>query len=42
LSMVWYFIRGKKEYHGPLIDDEVAAIMQGARRESVVSVEVRA
>jgi len=27
LSMVWYFVRGRKEYHGPLIDDEVKRIM---------------
>ena len=34
-SIVWYFIRGRKDYHGPLIDDEVARIM---RAGSVVSV----
>lgn len=28
LSIVWYFIRGRKEYKGPLIDEEVAAIMR--------------
>lgn len=35
LSLVWYFIRGRKEYHGPLIDDEVKRIM---RIGSVVAV----
>jgi len=34
-SIVWYYIRGRKEYHGPLIDDEVAAVM---RLGSVVAV----
>lgn len=34
-SIVWYYVRGRKEYYGPLIDDEVAAIM---RLGSVVSV----
>ena len=34
-SMIWYVIRGRKEYHGPLIDDEVERIM---RRGSVVSI----
>jgi len=28
LSGIWYFVRGKKEYKGPLIDEEVAAIMR--------------
>jgi choline transport protein len=28
LSIVWYFVRGRKEYHGPTIDDEVKAIMR--------------
>lgn len=27
LSMVWYFVRGRREYRGPLIDDEVKRIM---------------
>lgn len=27
LSGIWYFIRARKDYHGPLIDDEVAEIM---------------
>jgi amino acid transporter len=27
-SIVWYYIRGRKEYKGPLIDDEVAAVMR--------------
>lgn len=34
-SIIWYFIRGRKEYKGPLIDDEVAALM---RLASVVHV----
>ena len=34
LSTIWYFVRGRREYKGPLIDDEVAAIM---RVGSVVS-----
>ncbi|KAI1618659.1 amino acid permease-domain-containing protein [Exophiala viscosa] len=33
-SIVWYFIRGRKEYNGPVIDDEVAAVV--LRRASVV------
>lgn len=35
LSGIWYFIGGKKQYKGPLIDDEVAAVM---RVGSVVAV----
>lgn len=35
LSTIWYFVRGKREYKGPLIDEEVAQIM---RAGSVVSV----
>ena len=27
-SMVWYYFRGRKEYHGPRIDDEVARVMR--------------
>lgn len=27
-SIVWYWIRGRKEYKGPLIDDEVKAVMR--------------
>jgi choline transport protein len=27
-SIVWYYVRGRKEYKGPLIDDEVAQIMR--------------
>jgi choline transport protein len=27
-SIIWYHVRGKREYQGPLIDDEVAAIMR--------------
>lgn len=34
-SIIWYYARGRKEYHGPLIDDEVAAVM---RLGSVVAV----
>ena len=34
-SIVWYYIRGRKEYHGPRIDDEVARVM---RIGSIVSV----
>ncbi len=26
-SVVWYWVRGRKEYEGPLIDDEVKAVM---------------
>jgi choline transport protein len=33
---VWYFIRGRREYRGPLIDDEVKRIM---RIGSIVPVE---
>lgn len=33
-SIVWYYIRGRKEYHGPTVDEEVEAIM---RRGSVVA-----
>ena len=32
-SIVWYYIRGRKEYKGPRVDDEVVQVM---RRESVV------
>ncbi|EME44150.1 hypothetical protein DOTSEDRAFT_71837 [Dothistroma septosporum NZE10] len=35
LSAIWYFVGGKKQYKGPLIDDEVASIM---RAGSVISV----
>jgi choline transport protein len=27
-SIVWYFVKGRKEYHGPRIDSEVAQIMR--------------
>lgn len=27
-SIVWYWIRGRKEYHGPTIDEEVKAVMR--------------
>lgn len=29
-SIVWYFVRGKKEYQGPTIDEEVEVIMRQA------------
>lgn len=35
-SIIWYYIRGHKEYKGPVVDDEVAAIV--IRRTSVVNV----
>jgi choline transport protein len=34
LSAIWYFVRAKDVYKGPLIDSEVAGVMRGA---SVVS-----
>ena len=34
-SIIWYYVRGRKEYVGPLIDDEVEAVM---RSGSIVSV----
>jgi amino acid transporter len=34
-SIIWYFVKGRKEYSGPLIDDEVAAVM---RLRSIVDV----
>jgi choline transport protein len=27
-SMVWYFVRGRKEYQGPTVDEEVVAVMR--------------
>lgn len=27
LSIIWYYVRGREEYTGPLIDDEIAALM---------------
>jgi hypothetical protein len=27
LSGIWYFVRARKDYSGPLIDEEVAEIM---------------
>ena len=33
-SMVWYVLKGRKEYKGPTVDDEVEQIM---RRGSVVA-----
>jgi hypothetical protein len=27
LSGIWYFVRARKEYQGPLIDEEIAEIM---------------
>lgn len=35
LSAIWYFIGGKKQYQGPLIDDEVASIMRAGSTISV-------
>ena len=35
LSTIWYFVRGKKEYKGPLIDKEVASKM---RADAIVPV----
>jgi len=26
-SVLWYWVRGRKEYQGPLIDDEVKAVL---------------
>jgi choline transport protein len=34
-SVVWYWIRGRREYEGPLIDDEVKAVM---RMGSIVAI----
>lgn len=34
-SIVWYWIRGRREYEGPLIDDEVKAVM---RMGSIVAI----
>ena len=33
-SIVWYYVRGRKEYTGPTVDEEVEAVM---RRRSVVA-----
>jgi choline transport protein len=30
-SVVWYFIRGRKEYQGPLVDREVAEVIRSAQ-----------
>jgi amino acid transporter len=38
-SIIWYHVRGKREYQGPLIDAEVAAIM---RMGSIVAIDPRA
>lgn len=35
-SVIWYYVRGHKEYQGPVVDDEVAAIV--VRRGSVAGV----
>lgn len=35
LSIVWYWVRGRKEYKGPLVDKEVIEIIQ---RNQVMSV----
>lgn len=34
-SIIWYYIRGRKEYSGPLVDDEVAVLMG---RGSIVNI----
>jgi choline transport protein len=34
-SVVWYWVRGRREYEGPLIDDEVKAVM---RMGSIVAI----
>lgn len=34
-SIVWYFIRGKKEYKGPLVDKEVVEIIRGAHGDDL-------
>jgi len=36
LSAVWYWVRAKKEYHGPIVEDDVAPIAR--RAGSVVAV----
>ena len=33
-SIIWYFVRGRKEYRGPTIDDEVEEVI---RRGSIVA-----
>jgi choline transport protein len=30
LSVIWYFIRGRKDYNGPIIDEDVAPIVRRA------------
>ncbi|KAK5103104.1 hypothetical protein LTS08_003907 [Lithohypha guttulata] len=30
LSILWYFVRGRKEYQGPTIDEEIEAILKNA------------
>jgi choline transport protein len=34
-SIVWYYIRGRKEYQGPLVDREVAEIIRAGRMAEV-------
>ena len=36
LSGVWYFVRARREYHGPIVEDDVAIIAR--RAGSVVAV----
>lgn len=36
LSGVWYFFRGRKEYKGPILEDEVVEVAQ--RAGSIVAV----
>lgn len=28
-SVIWYFVRARKTYHGPIVDDDVAVVMRG-------------
>ena len=36
-AMVWYVVRGRKEYKGPVVDEEVRVVVE--RKGSVVRVE---
>jgi choline transport protein len=36
LSVVWYFIRGRKDYNGPIVDEDVAPIAR--RAGSIVAI----
>lgn len=35
-SIVWYYVRGRRDYHGPTIDDEIVPVL---RRESIIPVD---